>query len=528
VTGPTTPFEVANNKSNVSQNQMHLRTTISIGAVPTSQQEDNHHNYTTNTGKMNNTYQDSLHEISNDSGDLSEWEYLTKTYDDPHMYTNYDDCIVPSNIADLNQHVSETMFGSITHPISVQDVNEVHTILPQYHPAEMPTPMECMQYTTSSSCYPDVSLLHHHDPQIQYPQHFKNHYLQQQHAVSSFATVTPPTDPTTFVSASMQTWTHPMRANNPGQSKQFTAPPITRMHSQNWSHPSAMFSQQRTSSSEEYFQQVPQSTSLHQQQQYQLQYQAMIEEPLQQHHYQPMNAEPPHQHAVPIPHEWFTSLPSSTTTDHVFSPSITVLDDFEPEPIGPNHMETMRLRTNTDTASSVTSINPSPTMCYSRKKALPRRSQQNGITGDNHDSAAPDEAVYHLELPSFVHQILPPYQQHQNARLLLRPLTPYNYFYRDERDNIVHNLTTEDDPLPPPLSDFAITKMHALLYEHWYVDPSKPKRSHRKSHGKVSFETLSKTIAQRWHNLPEEGREFYRNVSFLDNVYYQKELLKTK
>jgi hypothetical protein len=68
--------------------------------------------------------------------------------------------------------------------------------------------------------------------------------------------------------------------------------------------------------------------------------------------------------------------------------------------------------------------------------------------------------------------------------------------------------------------------MNALLYEHWYVDPSKPKRSHRRSHGKVSFETLSKIVAQRWHNLPEEGREFYRNVSFLDNVYYQKELLK--
>jgi hypothetical protein len=470
----------------------------------------------------NSSYQDSFHEISDDSGDLSAWEYLTKTYDDPHMFTDNDDySIVPSNIADQNQHVCEA--------ISVHDVNEVHTILPHYHPSEMPTPMECMQYTTSSSSYPDVSSLHH-ETQFQYQQYYKNHPLQQQHAVSSFVTVTLPPDPSTFVSTSIQPWTHPMLANNPGHSKRFTAPPITRMHSHNWSHPSVMLSQQRTTSSEEYFQQQPQSTSLHQQQQYQLQYQPMMEEPLRQHHYQPMNAEPPHQHAVPIPHEWFTSLPSSTTTtDHVFSPSITVLDDFEPEPIGPNHMETMRLRTNTDTAVSVTSIKPSPTMYFSRKKALPRRSpQQNDITGDNHDSASPDEAVYHLELPSFVHQILPPYQQHQNARLLLRPLTPYNYFYRDERDNIVHNLTTEDDPLPPPLSDFAITKMHALLYEHWYVDPTKPKRSHRKSHGKVSFETLSKTIAQRWHNLPEEGREFYRNVSFLDNVYYQKEILKTK
>jgi hypothetical protein len=146
--------------------------------------------------------------------------------------------------------------------------------------------------------------------------------------------------------------------------------------------------------------------------------------------------------------------------------------------------------------------------------------------GNNDSKASPNDEVYDLELPSFTQKIVPPYQQQNNVRLLLKPLTPYNYFYRDERENMVHNFTKEGDPLPPPVCDFTPTKMHALLYEHWYIDPVKQKRAHRKSHGKVSFETLSKTIAQRWHNLPNEGRLFYRNTSLLDGMYYQNELLK--
>jgi hypothetical protein len=137
-----------------------------------------------------------------------------------------------------------------------------------------------------------------------------------------------------------------------------------------------------------------------------------------------------------------------------------------------------------------------------------------------------------LELPPFTQEIVPPFQQHQNLRLLLKPLIPYNYYYRDERANILQGLTTaaDDEPsdttnvvaFPPSVSDFSITKMHTLLYEHWYVDPLKPKRRHRKAHGNVNFETLSKAIAQRWRSLPVEGRDFYQNVALLDNIYYHQ------
>jgi hypothetical protein len=120
--------------------------------------------------------------------------------------------------------------------------------------------------------------------------------------------------------------------------------------------------------------------------------------------------------------------------------------------------------------------------------------------------------------------LIPPYQQLGNKKLLLHPLTPYNYYYRDERDNIVAQISNESDPLPPSVSDFKVTKMQALLHQHWFVDPVKKKRKHRKSHGKMNFQRLSKAIAQRWHELPVHGRDFYRLVARYDDLYYHQQL----
>jgi hypothetical protein len=53
--------------------------------------------------------------------------------------------------------------------------------------------------------------------------------------------------------------------------------------------------------------------------------------------------------------------------------------------------------------------------------------------------------------------------------IMIKPLTAYNYFYRDERDNIVNGMKHKGDPLPPPLDDFGAEKMETLLYQHWYV-----------------------------------------------------------
>jgi hypothetical protein len=91
-------------------------------------------------------------------------------------------------------------------------------------------------------------------------------------------------------------------------------------------------------------------------------------------------------------------------------------------------------------------------------------------------------------------------------------------------------MSDESDSLPPSVSNFTITKMQALLRQHWFIDPVKKKRKHRKSHGKMNFRRLSKVIAQRWHELPKMGRDFYRMVSQFDDLYYHQQLdiMKTR
>jgi hypothetical protein len=97
------------------------------------------------------------------------------------------------------------------------------------------------------------------------------------------------------------------------------------------------------------------------------------------------------------------------------------------------------------------------------------------------------------------------------------PLSAYNYFYRDESENIVQGMNSAHDPLPSPISDFTPERQEKLLHQHWYgcisaglpwvqpnesahrcsivdrffryVDPFKKRRPHRKTHGRIDFET---------------------------------------
>lgn len=167
-----------------------------------------------------------------------------------------------------------------------------------------------------------------------------------------------------------------------------------------------------------------------------------------------------------------------------------------------------------------------PVLCersYLHPKELPESYPPSTTSTASEYAERHGRILSHLKFPSFSH-IMPPHQEQMNRKLLLRPLSPYNYYYRDERDNIVNNLKQPGDPLPPPISDQSQEKLESLLFQRWFVDPIKIKRRHRRSHGCISFEELARKIAERWHEQPESVYNFYYTVSCMDKRYHGKQL----
>jgi hypothetical protein len=423
----------------------------------------------------------------------------------------------------------------------------------------------------NSASYPDLSL-YHRDYRFQHFPSIRNqHVYFQQHLVGMFSTDVPPQQASPTLSNPPRPWSHPMQMNQMDHTPTITGAttPFTMFQSQNHSNQRWIASsQQPLFCSEDDTTITANPTCLHEQRRLQQQNELLTEEILPQQ-YEQIDIEPLPLYASRIHDRLTLAEAPIQTTDHVF-PSSLYKNDFEPKLVHPGHMQYIHANTDTNISAS----EKSSVSTYSKKRSPCDHSSNATSGGANHsgddsvcekcrqhssflsnrikgvnavmseshmvgedvetsgrindDNTSSDEEVYDLELPSFVHQVLPPYQQQNNIQLLLKPFTSYNYFYRDERKNIVQNFTKEDDQLPPPVSDFTRTKLDALLHEHWYVDPLKRKRVHKKSHGIVSFEQLSKTIAERWRSLSDEGRKFYQHVSFLDNVYYHKEFAKVE
>jgi hypothetical protein len=108
----------------------------------------------------------------------------------------------------------------------------------------------------------------------------------------------------------------------------------------------------------------------------------------------------------------------------------------------------------------------------------------------------------------------------QDLNKPLRPLSAYNYFFRDERERIIRFGIKYE-----PANKCSYTPKHQdlLLHNHWNHDRAK-KRVHRKSHGKITFTCLSKLVSKRWRSLSVDQKDFYKQIAAKDWKRYQLEL----
>jgi hypothetical protein len=85
-----------------------------------------------------------------------------------------------------------------------------------------------------------------------------------------------------------------------------------------------------------------------------------------------------------------------------------------------------------------------------------------------------------------------------------KPRPVYNLFFQEERAKLLGISAVELD-------------------ERKSKEPE-TKRKHRKTHGKVSFQDLSKHISNKWQSMPEEEKDVYKAIYRRNMKAYKEEM----
>ena len=119
----------------------------------------------------------------------------------------------------------------------------------------------------------------------------------------------------------------------------------------------------------------------------------------------------------------------------------------------------------------------------------------------------------------------------------MRPLTAYHIFFQIEREYIIQSLPDSDDDIKTAsnkkiLDDVPDRYRATKLSHDWYFGPGKrPKRKHRKAHGKIGFMELSRIIAGRWaelETLDPEVKAFVHKLAKQELDEYTEDMKRYK
>jgi hypothetical protein len=120
----------------------------------------------------------------------------------------------------------------------------------------------------------------------------------------------------------------------------------------------------------------------------------------------------------------------------------------------------------------------------------------------------------------------------------LRPLSSFHLFSQIEREYIIQttsnttNGTVDTDPNKSYLTDVPSRYRAIKLSPDWYAGPGKrQKRKHRKAHGVIGFQELSRLISQRWATLDttdSETKTFVTAIAARELEEYKLEVKEYK
>jgi hypothetical protein len=124
----------------------------------------------------------------------------------------------------------------------------------------------------------------------------------------------------------------------------------------------------------------------------------------------------------------------------------------------------------------------------------------------------------------------------------LRPLSSFHLFSQIEREYIIQTTSTNNnnnsgavdttDPNKSYLTDVPSRYRAIKLSPDWYAGPGKrQKRKHRKAHGVIGFQELSRLISQRWATLDttdSETKTFVTAIAARELEEYKLEVKEYK
>jgi len=117
-----------------------------------------------------------------------------------------------------------------------------------------------------------------------------------------------------------------------------------------------------------------------------------------------------------------------------------------------------------------------------------------------------------------------------------RPLSAYNFFFSEERVRVLAEIPDPgkqpDDPDAPPkpvdpkVQEETEAKSVSTAARLLDIRDAKAvkRRPHRKSHGKIAFKDLARTIGKRWRELTEPQKTKYNELAEKDLQRYNEQM----